>query len=125
MASAAPRGDEDEGALSQQSVADDFFDAWPPLPVRRSNHDRKEVALEKLIITAGLTGSRISREMTPRIPIAPDETARAGVDAGKAGASVLHVHVRGPETGVGSHRTWSSCGWSRTACAPRPTRSSA
>lgn len=58
--------------------------------------------MEKLIITAGLTGSRVSREMTPHIPITPDEIARAGVDAWKAGASVLHVHVRDPKTGLGS-----------------------
>lgn len=58
--------------------------------------------MDKLIITAGLTGSRISREQTPHIPITPDEIVRSGVAAWRAGASVLHVHVRDPRTGLGT-----------------------
>jgi 3-keto-5-aminohexanoate cleavage enzyme len=55
-----------------------------------------------LIITAGLTGSRISRRQTPHIPITPGEIADSGVAAWKAGASVLHVHVRDVATGLGT-----------------------
>jgi 3-keto-5-aminohexanoate cleavage enzyme len=58
--------------------------------------------MDKLVVTAGLTGSRISKEQTPHIPIAPDEIVRAGVEAWRAGASVLHVHVRDPKTGLGT-----------------------
>jgi 3-keto-5-aminohexanoate cleavage enzyme len=58
--------------------------------------------VEQLIITAGLTGSRIGKEQTPHIPITPDEIVRSGVEAWRAGASVLHVHVRDPETGLGT-----------------------
>jgi 3-keto-5-aminohexanoate cleavage enzyme len=55
-----------------------------------------------LIITAGLTGSRISKQQTPHIPITPDEIARSGIAAWAAGASVLHVHVRDVTTGLGT-----------------------
>jgi len=55
-----------------------------------------------LIITAGLTGSRISKQQTPHIPITPDEIASSGIEAWKAGASVVHVHVRDAATGLGT-----------------------
>ncbi len=58
--------------------------------------------MDKLIVTAGLTGSRINKEQTPHIPVAPDEIVGAGIEAWRAGASVLHVHVRDPETGLGT-----------------------
>ena len=55
-----------------------------------------------LIITVGLTGSRISKQQTPHIPITPDEIARSGIEAWKAGAAVVHVHVRDVATGLGT-----------------------
>ncbi len=58
--------------------------------------------MEKLIITVGITGSRITRNQSPYIPILPEEIAQSGIDAWKAGASVLHLHVRDPKTGVGT-----------------------
>jgi 3-keto-5-aminohexanoate cleavage enzyme len=58
--------------------------------------------MEKMIITVGITGSRITRQQTPYIPITPEEIARSGIDAAKAGASVLHVHVRDLKTGLGT-----------------------
>jgi 3-keto-5-aminohexanoate cleavage enzyme len=58
--------------------------------------------MEKLIITVGITGSRITRQQTPYIPILPEEIARSGIEAWRAGASALHIHVRDPETGLGT-----------------------
>lgn len=58
--------------------------------------------MEKLIVTAGLTGSRIGKTQTPHIPVSPEEIVRAGVEAWQAGAAVLHVHVRDPRTGLGT-----------------------
>jgi 3-keto-5-aminohexanoate cleavage enzyme len=58
--------------------------------------------MEKLMITVGITGSRITRKQTPYIPILPEEIARSGIEAWKAGASVLHVHVRDPKTELGT-----------------------
>lgn len=58
--------------------------------------------MEKLIITVGITGSRITRQQTPYIPITPEEIAQSGIEAWRAGASVLHIHVRDPKTGLGT-----------------------
>ena len=58
--------------------------------------------MDKLIISVGITGSRITRQQTPYIPVTPEEIARSGIEAWKAGASILHVHVRDPRTGLGT-----------------------
>jgi 3-keto-5-aminohexanoate cleavage enzyme len=58
--------------------------------------------MEKLIISVGITGSRITRQQTPYIPITPEEIAQSGIEAWRAGASILHVHVRDPKTGLGT-----------------------
>src|SRR4030042_5904054 len=58
--------------------------------------------MEKLIISVGGTGSRITRQQTSYIPITPEEIARSGIEAWRAGASILHIHVRDPKTGLGT-----------------------
>jgi 3-keto-5-aminohexanoate cleavage enzyme len=58
--------------------------------------------MEKLIITAAITGSRITREATPYIPITPEEIVTSAVECWEAGASIVHIHVRDPNTGLGS-----------------------
>lgn len=55
-----------------------------------------------VIITAALTGSRITKDQTPAIPITPEEIAAEGVAAWRAGAAVVHVHVRDAVTGQGA-----------------------
>ncbi len=63
---------------------------------------REIESMDKLIISVGVTGSRITRQQTPYIPITPQEIAQSGIEAWKAGASVLHIHVRDPKTGLGA-----------------------
>jgi len=58
--------------------------------------------MEKLIITAAITGSRITREATPYIPITPEEIVTSATECWEAGASVVHIHVRDPITGLGT-----------------------
>ena len=58
--------------------------------------------MEKLIITAAITGSRITRDIAPHIPITPGEIIRSAVECWQAGAAVVHIHVRDPETGLGT-----------------------
>jgi 3-keto-5-aminohexanoate cleavage enzyme len=58
--------------------------------------------MDKLIISVGITGSRITRQQTPYIPITAAEIAQSGIEAWRAGASVLHIHVRDPKTGLGT-----------------------
>jgi 3-keto-5-aminohexanoate cleavage enzyme len=58
--------------------------------------------MDKLIITAALVGSRPTKEMNPAVPYTPVEIAQEALDCWRAGASVVHVHVRDPETGAPS-----------------------
>jgi 3-keto-5-aminohexanoate cleavage enzyme len=55
-----------------------------------------------LIITAAITGSRIMRESAPYIPITPAEIVQSAIECWNAGASVVHIHVRDPITGLGT-----------------------
>ncbi len=52
--------------------------------------------MEKLIITAAVTGSLPSKKKTPYVPITPEEIVAAGVACEQAGAAVIHVHARNP-----------------------------
>ena len=52
---------------------------------------------DKVIITAAITGGIHGKETTPHIPITPGEQAQAALDCYNAGASVLHLHVRGDD----------------------------
>jgi 3-keto-5-aminohexanoate cleavage enzyme len=58
--------------------------------------------MEKLIITAAITGSRITREATPYIPMTPEEITASAIECWEAGASIVHIHVRDPNTGLGT-----------------------
>ncbi len=54
---------------------------------------------EKTIITAAVTGSIHTPTMSPYLPVTPQEIADDAVAACEAGAAVVHVHGRNPETG--------------------------
>jgi uncharacterized protein (DUF849 family) len=56
----------------------------------------------KTIITCAVTGNLTRREQHPRLPVTPAEIASAALDAAKAGAAIVHLHVRDPATGRGS-----------------------
>jgi 3-keto-5-aminohexanoate cleavage enzyme len=56
--------------------------------------------MDKLIITAAVTGSGPTRENNPNIPYAPEEIADEIVRSYEAGAAIGHVHVRDPKTGT-------------------------
>lgn len=58
--------------------------------------------MSKIIITAALTGSRIMRGKAPYIPITAEEITSSAIEAWQAGASIVHIHVRDPETGLGT-----------------------
>ena len=58
--------------------------------------------MDRVIITAAITGSRITRETAPNIPVSPDEIAQSAIECWEAGASIVHIHVRDPQTGLGS-----------------------
>jgi 3-keto-5-aminohexanoate cleavage enzyme len=50
--------------------------------------------MSKLIITCALCGVGTTKEQNPHVPITPDEIAADGLECVKAGASILHIHVR-------------------------------
>ncbi|MDK2919780.1 MAG: 3-keto-5-aminohexanoate cleavage enzyme [Candidatus Petromonas sp.] len=50
--------------------------------------------VEKLIITAALTGAEVTKEQQPALPVTPEEIAEAAYQCYKAGASIVHVHAR-------------------------------
>lgn len=53
------------------------------------------MALEnKVIITAALTGAMTPKDMNPSIPLTPEEIAQDAYDCWKAGAAVVHLHMR-------------------------------
>lgn len=56
---------------------------------------------KRTIITCALTGGAPLGK-NPAIPITPAQIAQAGIEAAKAGAAVLHIHVRDPNTGAPS-----------------------
>ena len=53
----------------------------------------------KVIITCAVTGSIHTPSMSPHLPITPDEIAAEAIAAAEAGAAMLHLHARNPETG--------------------------
>jgi uncharacterized protein (DUF849 family) len=57
------------------------------------------MADDKVIITCAVTGSIHTPSMSPHLPVTPDEIAAASVAAAEAGAAVIHLHARDPETG--------------------------
>ena len=54
----------------------------------------------EVIVTCAVTGAGDTTDKSPHVPITPEEVANSAIEAAKAGASVAHVHVRDPETGV-------------------------
>jgi uncharacterized protein (DUF849 family) len=55
--------------------------------------------MSKFVISAALTGAIHTPTMSPYLPITPDELAEEARRAREAGAAVVHVHARDPETG--------------------------
>ena len=51
-------------------------------------------------ITCAVTGSGGTQDRSPHVPRSPEQIAASAIDAAKAGAAVVHCHVRDPETGA-------------------------
>ena len=60
--------------------------------------------MAKKIISVALVGSHPTKAMNPAVPYSPKEIADAAIASRKAGAAIVHVHVREPETGVPTSR---------------------
>ncbi|MEM7359136.1 MAG: 3-keto-5-aminohexanoate cleavage protein [Pseudomonadota bacterium] len=55
-----------------------------------------------VFITCAVTGSGGTQDRSPEVPRSPEQIANSAIDAARAGAAVVHCHVRDPETGVAS-----------------------
>ena len=53
-------------------------------------------------ITCAVTGAGDTPGKSPHVPVTPEQIANSCIDAAKAGAAIVHIHVRDPETGQGA-----------------------
>jgi len=56
------------------------------------------MSANKIVITVAVTGSIGDKSKHPALPVSPQEIAESAIEACKVGASVVHVHVRNPDT---------------------------
>jgi len=56
-------------------------------------------AKRKVVITCAVTGAVHTPSMSPHLPISPQEIIDASLGAAEAGAAIIHLHARKPETG--------------------------
>ncbi|MCY4303692.1 MAG: 3-keto-5-aminohexanoate cleavage protein [Aestuariivita sp.] len=56
----------------------------------------------EVFITCAVTGAGSTQDRSSRVPRSPKQIADSAIAAAKAGASIVHCHVRDPETGVPS-----------------------
>ncbi|MBE0412476.1 3-keto-5-aminohexanoate cleavage protein [Yoonia sp.] len=55
-----------------------------------------------VFITCAVTGSGATQDRSPHVPRSPAQIAASAIDAARAGAAIVHCHVRDPETGAAS-----------------------
>lgn len=54
----------------------------------------------KVIISCAITGAIHTPSMSDALPITPEQIAQASIEAAEAGAAIIHLHARDPETGA-------------------------
>ncbi|WP_370542170.1 3-keto-5-aminohexanoate cleavage protein [Amycolatopsis sp. FDAARGOS 1241] len=54
----------------------------------------------EVIVTCALTGAGGTVGRSPHVPVTPAQIAAGAIEAANAGAAVVHIHVRKPETGA-------------------------
>ncbi len=52
----------------------------------------------KVMISCAVTGSADTPSRNPAVPVTPRQIAQSAIDAAKAGAAIVHIHVRDPQT---------------------------
>lgn len=57
---------------------------------------------DDVIITCAVTGGADTTRLSPHVPVTPRQIADEAIRAARAGAAIVHVHVRDPITGLGS-----------------------
>src|SRR5579871_3612033 len=59
----------------------------------------------EVIISCAVTGACFTVDKHPAIPVTPEQIAQSALEAAGAGAAIVHIHVRDPQTGGPSHDT--------------------
>lgn len=57
---------------------------------------------QNVFITCAVTGSGATQDRSPNVPRSPKQIADSAIAAARAGAAIVHCHVRDPETGAPS-----------------------
>lgn len=78
-------------AIEKGKSGEVFSGKWEPLKL---HEEEKYPAPQKMIILTAAPGGTISKEQNPYLPITPQEIVKNHVEAVKAGASIVHIHVR-------------------------------
>ncbi len=55
--------------------------------------------MSKVIISCAITGAIHTPSMSDALPITPEQIAQSSIEAAEAGAAIIHLHARNPETG--------------------------
>jgi uncharacterized protein (DUF849 family) len=55
--------------------------------------------MSKVIISCAITGAIATPSMSDALPITPEQIATSSIEAAEAGAAIIHLHARNPETG--------------------------
>jgi uncharacterized protein (DUF849 family) len=56
----------------------------------------------EVFITCAVTGSADSVRKNPNVPVTPEQIAASALEAHAAGAAIVHLHVRDPQSGMAS-----------------------
>jgi uncharacterized protein (DUF849 family) len=68
---------------------------------RNAKEDSMPLAMNReVFITCAVTGSGSTQDRSPHVPRSPQQIAESAIEAAKAGAAIVHCHVRDPETGT-------------------------
>src|SRR3974390_2381087 len=69
-----------------------------------SNNLQTIAEKRQVIITCAITGGGDTVGKHPAIPVTPEQIANSALEAGQAGAAIVHIHVRDPKTGKPSRK---------------------
>src|SRR5579871_5329926 len=58
----------------------------------------RDIMQRKVMIACAVTGSADTPSRNPAVPVTPQAIAASAIDAAKAGAAIVHIHVRDPQT---------------------------
>ncbi|WP_081158341.1 3-keto-5-aminohexanoate cleavage protein [Ensifer aridi] len=58
----------------------------------------------EVFVTCAVTGAGDTVSKSPHVPVTPKQIAEAAIEAAKAGAAIVHCHVRDPDTGAPTRR---------------------